>query len=130
MTRKNTSRTRGTAAIFALIGFGVSGCASTGADYTPVIDGPEAPTFQADLQDCQELATTKKFDNGDTRTDAAVGAGVGAVIGVIDGGVAEAAAGAVIGGLFGAGGGALETRDERKDIVMACMTGRGHKVVG
>ncbi|MEL6688376.1 MAG: glycine zipper family protein [Pseudomonadota bacterium] len=108
----------------------ITGCASSGAAYQPVVDGPKGPAYQADLQDCQQLAETRQYDNADVRTSATVGAGIGGLIGAVDGGVGEAAAGAVIGGLFGGGGEALETREERKEIVKNCMVGRGHNVVG
>lgn len=108
----------------------VSSCASSGAAYEPVVDGPTGPSYQADLQDCQQLAETRRYDNSDVRTSATVGAGIGGLIGAVDGGVGEAAAGALIGGLFGGGGEALETRDERKEIVKECMIGRGHNIVG
>ena len=110
--------------------FLITGCASTGAEYSPVIDGPTGPSYQADLQDCRQLAETRDYDNGDVRSSAAVGAGVGSLIGLIDGGLTEVAAGAVIGGLVGGGGEALETRDDRKEIVKNCLSGRGHNVVG
>ncbi|MEM7730189.1 MAG: glycine zipper family protein [Pseudomonadota bacterium] len=117
-------------AIVAATGSVLAGCASSGAKYAPIVDGPAGPTYEADLQDCQQLAETRNYDNADTRTDAGVGAGIGAAIGALDGSLAEAAAGAVVGGLFGAGEGAMETRGERKEIVITCMRGRGHKVVG
>ena len=111
-------------------GLFITACASTGADYQPIVDGSTGPAYQADLQDCQQLAQTRQYDNGDVRTSAAVGAGIGGIIGLADGGVGDAVGGALIGGLIGGGSETFETREERKEIVMNCMIGRGHRVVG
>ena len=109
----------------------LSACASGGAAYEPIVDGPTGQRYQADLYDCQQLAENRNYNNSDTRTSAAVGAGVGGVAGVArSGDFGDAAVGAAIGGLFGGGGGALNTRQERKQIVMTCLRGRGHRVVG
>lgn len=109
----------------------LGGCASGGAAYQPIVDGPTGAAYQADLADCQQLAETRGYDNSDTRTSAAIGAGLGGIIGLADSGsLGEAAVGAAIGGLFGGGSGAIETREERKQIVMNCMAGRGHRIVG
>lgn len=108
-----------------------TGCASGGAAYQPIVDGPTGPAYQADLADCQQVAEQRQYDNSDTRTSATIGAGLGGIIGLAeDGDIGEAAVGAVVGGLFGGGAGALETREERAEIVKNCMAGRGHRVVG
>ncbi len=129
MTHRTTRKPLASALILT-VGLCLGACASTGADYTPIVDGTKSASFDSDLLECQELARTREYDNADTKSDAAVGAGVGTVIGALNGSLAEAAAGAVIGGVFGAGEGALETRGERKEIVKACMTNRDHNVVG
>ena len=107
-----------------------SACANSGATYTPIVDGAQDAQFNADLAQCQNLAKDKKFWNGDVKSEAAAGAVVGAVIGVIEDGGEGAAAGAVVGGLIGGADRAWEVRDERKSIVIQCMVGRGHSVVG
>ena len=108
-----------------------SGCATGGAKYEPIVDGPRDAAYQSDLQDCQTLAEQKRYDGEEVRTGAAVGAGLGALLGLIDGGGAgDAAAGAAVGASIGGGGSALEVREERAEIVKRCMTGRGHRVVG
>lgn len=108
-------------------------CANSGARYVPIHDGEQSPTYLADLTECQTLAHERELINGDTKTDILVGAGVGAVAGAIDGDsddVGGAIAGALIGAAVGAGNGAMEARDDRKAIVISCMQGRGHRVVG
>lgn len=128
-SHKGLGIAKATGPILGLIALG--GCASSGAAYEPIVDGPTGAVYQADLQDCQNLAETRQYDNGDTRTAAAIGAGIGGIAGLAENGnLGEAAVGALIGGVIGGGGGALETREERKEIVLNCMVGRGHRVVG
>lgn len=120
-------------ATFCLL-LGTAACAAnSGAHYTPISDGPQSPSFPADLAACQELATNRSYLNDDVKNDAMIGAGIGALAGALDNSN-DTAEGLIVGGLIGAlaGGGArsLETRDERRRIVVACMQGRGHKVVG
>ena len=111
----------------------VGACANSGASYRPVADGPTSVTYAADLEACQAVATERSYINGDTRNNALIGAGLGALAGVADDDVNDtegAIAGAVVGALAGAGGTMVETRDERREIVVECMKGRGHAVVG
>lgn len=108
-------------------------CADTGAAYNPIPDGPVSASYAPDLEQCRQLAARRAYLNGDTRTDALVGAGVGGLVGLADDEVSDvegALAGAMVGAVAGAGAGMLETRDERRDIVVQCMRGRGHRVVG
>lgn len=121
---------------FALLGLSlmIGACATnSGANYEPLLDGDTSPAFKADLAECQALAEHRNYLNDDTRTDALIGAGIGALAGIADDDVNDtegAIAGAIVGALAGGGARALETRDERKDIVVSCMQGRGHRAVG
>lgn len=110
----------------------LTGCASGGAAYKPIIDGPTGTAYKADLDQCQNLAETKSYDNSDTRTGAAIGAGLGGLIALADSdsGTGDVVGGAIIGALFGGGEAAFKTRKDRKNIVLNCMAGRGHNVVG
>ena len=131
----------------------ITGCATGGAAYSPIIDSQgnaaQAEVQAQDLADCQELAETRKYLNGETKTSALLGAGVGALVGATSnnnysrrsryygykrrsGGsdLENAVAGAVVGAIVGGGSRALQTRTERKHIVMDCMAGRGHRVLG
>lgn len=119
----------------ALIASGlfVTACASSGASYEPVADGPTDAAYAADLEACQAVATERGYINGDTRNNAMIGAGLGALAGVADDDVSDtegAIAGAIVGAVAGAGATMIETRDERRGIVVDCMKGRGHPVVG
>ena len=116
-----------------LIGLGVAltGCANTGAAYQPILDGPQNAAYQNDLVECQELAREHSLMNENTKSDALVGALIGGAIGALDdGGIGNALGGAAVGGAAGAATGAYEARDERSRIVVNCLRGRGHRVVG
>jgi uncharacterized protein YcfJ len=89
--------------------------------------------YSADLGQCRQVAESRDYLNSDTRTGALIGAGLGGLIGLADAddaNVEDFIGGAIIGALFGGGERALETRQERKSIVLNCMAGRGHRVVG
>lgn len=111
----------------------LTACAHGGAAYRPIVDGPVDATYVADLGACRNVAETRNYLNSDTQTNAAIGAGIGGLIGLVDNDGDDLGGfigGALIGGLLGTAEGAFTTREERKDIVMNCMAGRGHRVVG
>ena len=117
----------------------ISACAGSGAEYRPIVDGPRGPAFAADLQECQGVATQRSYDNAEVRSEAAAGALVGGLLtGLVAGveeddlgaGIVGALVGAAVGGAVAGGERAWETQSERKNIVVACMQGRGHNVVG
>ena len=108
----------------------LQGCAGSAATYRPIVDGEPSVTYQADLYDCQRLATERGYINGDVKSEAALGSAIGAVVGAAEEGGDGAIAGAILGGVLSGAGRAWETRDERKAIVIQCMENRGHAVVG
>lgn len=109
----------------------LSACGSTGADYQPIVDGDaNTEQYRADLAACQDVADRRSYLNDDVLNEALLGAALGTALGGLADGVGGAVAGAGIGGAVGAGGRAWDTMDERKQIVIACMKGRGHRVVG
>ena len=108
----------------------LSACANTGADYTPIVDGPQDFSYTQDLSDCQTLAKQRSYTNGDVKSDALLGAGIGAVAGGVDEGIGGAIGGLLVGGLIGGAGRSWETQGERKDVVVECLKQRGHRVVG
>ena len=65
--------------------------------------------------------------NDDTKNDALLGTALGALLGAVDG---DVVGGAVVGGAAGASAGAYKAKDQRKNVVVKCMQGRGHRVVG
>ena len=120
-------------ALALVASLGLAACANTGASYRPINDGPVGVGYQSDLTQCQRLATERRYMNGDTRNKALAGAGLGAIAGLADDDTNDtegAIAGAIVGALVGSGQGAAEAHGERRQIVIQCMRGRGHRVVG
>lgn len=117
-------------AAITLVGF-VAACGNSGANYTPVIDGPVSANYNADLAQCQGLAASQATVDGSTGRDVATGAGVAAASSVIindnSDNLGEAAA---VGALIGLTGNALQKNSSREVIIRNCMRGRGYNVVG
>lgn len=121
----------------AIAALSLTACGQSGADYVPLVD-QKSPAFGDDLAACQVLAHRKEYFNDEVKTEAAKGAVVGgALTGLIAGidgnSVGDGIAGLIIGGLIGGpvegGSAAWDTSYERRDIVVRCMQGRGHKVL-
>lgn len=114
---------------FVLLSTGLlAACAHSGANYTPILDGPQTASYQRNLSGCQALARDQRQFDRQTMATAALGAGAGALLASADGG--DAAGGAVVGVLAGGTAGAVKASKRRKAIVVKCMRGRGHRVVG
>lgn len=111
--------------LIALLG----ACAGSGADVEPILDGPPNAQFQGDLTACRELARNQTHLDQETMAAAAIGAGIGGVLGAVDG-AGDALGGAVAGALAGTAMGLSEAHDTREAIVLNCLRGRGHAVVG
>jgi len=110
------------------LGMLTTACATnSGANYTPIVDGPYAPNFGPDLTACQALSKEQSLINGDTQNDMLIGAVLGGLLGSADG---DAVEGALVGAAAGGGSGAYESHKQRKDVVINCMRGRGHRIVG
>lgn len=109
----------------------IGACANTGANYSPVVDGPKSSGYQADLNACQALA--RHQFRGEPAGAAFLGGGIGALAGLADEDLSDtegAIGGALVGAAAGGVAGAVSTAEKRKAIVIACMRGRGHRVVG
>jgi hypothetical protein len=119
-----------TPGVVIAVAVGVTACSNSAARYVPVVDGPKDAAFSDDLSACQDLAEERSYLNGDTRSNALLTGGIGTVIGAAEEGIGGAIAGGLIGSVLGAGGTAWKARDERKAIVVDCMRGRGHQIVG
>ncbi|MGI1663579.1 glycine zipper family protein [Palleronia sp. KMU-117] len=107
----------------------LAACADSGADYTPLLDGPPNAAFQADLSACQRLARDQRQFDQETAGATVLGAGAGALLGAADDD-ADAAGGAIVGALAGGAAGAVHASERREAIVVECLRGRGHPVVG
>ena len=108
-------------------------CSDSGANYTPILDGPPSASFHSDLSACQALARNQKQLDQETMGAAAIGAGLGAALGAADDDVSDAdgiAGGLIVGALAGGTAGAVNAQERREGIVKECLRGRGHKVVG
>jgi len=107
----------------------VAACDDTGARYRPILDGTPSAAYETDLAACQALARDQRQFDQETVAAAVLGAGVGAVLGSVSDG-ADAAGGAIAGALAGGTSVAVETSERREAIVVECLRGRGHRVVG
>ncbi|MBO9421425.1 MULTISPECIES: hypothetical protein [Stappiaceae] len=121
--------------VTAVLVVGLTACGQTGSNYRPIVDGPMGYTYEKDLGDCKALAEQRRLFDDETKMAALAGAAIGGVLGAVEdddgkNAAGNAVAGALAGGAIGAGGGALNAHGERKQIVMNCMRGRGHRVVG
>ena len=106
----------------------LSGCAVE--QYHPLVDsGVSKGSYQADLDDCQQLAAQRPAAAqaaGGAAVGAALGGLLAAAVGLRGNDVARVAAwGAANGGINGAVYGSVEQRA----IINNCMNGRGYNVV-
>lgn len=104
-------------------------CADSGANYRPILDGAPTPAFQSDLAACQSLARNQRQFDQETAGAAVLGAGAGAVLGAADDD-GDAVGGAIAGALAGGVASAVSAGERREAIVIECLRGRGHRVVG
>lgn len=104
----------------------LAACADSGANYRPILGGTPTAAYEADLNACQALARSQ-FE-GEATASAMLGAGAGAVLGELDGD--DALGGAIAGALAGGVAGSVEVNERRQAIVVECLRGRGHPVVG
>lgn len=107
----------------------VTACSSTGSNYQPITDGPVSQRYSSDLYACKRVAEQKRYDNDESRSKVLGGAILGGLVGAGES-REDAVAGAVVGGIIGGAQGAVQVKKERKQIVINCMKGRGHPVVG
>lgn len=107
----------------------VAACADSGADYQPILDGAPTAAYRADLVACQSLARNQRQFDRETLGATVLGAGAGAALGELDDD-GDALGGAVAGALAGGAAGAVNASQRREAIVLECLRGRGHRVVG
>lgn len=104
-------------------------CADSGANYRPILDGMPTAAFRSDLAECQSLARNQNQFDEETLGATVLGAGAGAVLSQVDDD-GNALGGAVVGALAGGAAGAVNASKRREAIVVECLRGRGHPVVG
>lgn len=113
----------------AAVGLLLTACADTGAQYTPILDGAPMPGFQSDLSACQMLAREAAHPREETWAAAGLGAVAGAILGEWDE-EGDPLGGAIAGAVAGGAASAVEGVEAREAVVVECMRGRGHRVVG
>lgn len=106
----------------------LAGCATTGANWSPVVDRPGV-NYSTDLAECQQHATRVM-----SAADGAVG---GAVAGALFGALLSAAVGGgrytknfmAAGALSGATSAASAAEGGQRGIIRRCLAGRGYSVL-
>lgn len=106
----------------------LAACADSGANYQPILDGQPTAAFQSDLAACQALARNQNQFDQERVAATVLGAGAGAILGEADSG--DALGGAVAGALAGGVASSVDVNERREAIVIECLRGRGHRVVG
>ena len=106
----------------------LAACADSGANYQPILDGAQSETYQADLAACQALARNQNQFDQERVAATVLGAGAGAILGEADSG--DALGGAVAGALAGGVASSVDVNERREAIIIECLQGRGHRVVG
>ncbi|MBB5517163.1 uncharacterized protein YcfJ [Rubricella aquisinus] len=106
----------------------LAACVDSGANYQPILDGQPTAAFQSDLAACQTLARNQTQFDQERVGATVIGAGAGAILGEADSG--DALGGAVAGALAGGVVSSVDVIERRESIVVECLRGRGHRVVG
>ena len=105
-------------------------CNGTGSSYNPIVDGVKDQAYHNALAYCQQLSQQRGYMNADTKTSAVAGAGAGAIFGAVLGGdLAGAAIGSAVGSGVGLGSQAMQTKEEKKYIIVQCLRSRGYNVI-
>ena len=106
-------------------------CATSGANYQPVIDGPVGPNYSADLASCQNLAAQQGALATSTGESALAGAAVaGGSTAIFSNTGTNVRDAALAGAAAGVVSGAFDQQRNKEAIIRNCMRGRGYRVVG
>ncbi|GGF53164.1 MULTISPECIES: glycine zipper domain-containing protein [Mameliella] len=100
-------------------------------DRAYTLDGPRNAMFDTDLAQCKDAAHA--YRNGAHKDGALTGAAAGALIGALDeedDRLGGAVGGAAFGALAGVAAAEEELSAERRNVVIRCLQGRGHRVIG
>lgn len=100
----------------------------------PIIDskGVDMVQYQADLQDCAQIAEqveTGKQIAKSSGAGAAAGAAVGVVTSVITGDASDIAYSAAYGAVGGGSAGAFRADEEKATVIKNCLRNRGYSVL-
>lgn len=107
------------------------GCATSGANYRPLIDtkGVDLTKYESDLIACQAYARTQPGVGQGAAKGAAVGATLGAILGWVAGRDYDTGAAARVGGVTGAARGAQSANNDQEMVIKRCLQGRGYSVL-
>ncbi|MEX5728226.1 hypothetical protein Ga0609869_001579 [Rhodovulum iodosum] len=109
----------------------VAACATSGANYQPIVDGPIGPNYSNDLAYCQALASQQgAFDNNTAAAAATGAAAAGGTTAVLNNKGTNVRDAALVGAAAGVAASALQQQKNKEAIVRNCMRGRGYNVVG
>lgn len=106
-------------------------CGQSEVDRPLTLDGTANASYNGDLAQCRAIAENYRAE--DLRRGAIGGAVVGGLIGGTTSGsdkLDDALIGAAVGGLVGAAEASEELDGLRRDVIIRCMMGRGHPVIG
>ncbi len=103
-----------------------TGCAAHSSK--PIIDpqGVDMEQYEADISDCEEIATQVDQKAGE---GAARGALVGGLIGAVIGDSESVLTSAGIGAVAGGASGAARTDKEKSQVVKNCLRNRGYEIL-
>ena len=119
------------ASLSALVITSTVGCATTGANYRPIVDnkGVDLNRYESDLHDCQGYATQTASAGESAAAGAAAGAVFGAVLAAAAGSRYSRSSSAGVGAVSGAAGAAAQGETNQRNIIRSCLAGRGYKVL-
>lgn len=106
-------------------------CGQSEVDKPLVLDGVANESYNNDLGQCRAIAANYRAE--DLRRGAIGGAVIGGLIGGTTNGsdkLDDALIGAAIGGLVGSAEASEELDELRRQVIIRCMMGRGHPVIG
>lgn len=115
-----------TAIITAIL---LAGCATSGANYRPMVDTRPGQNYEQDLAECQAYAHTQAGAADGAVSGAVVGALLGVAFAAIGGGSGFRNEMAGIGALTGALQGAGQASGGQQDVIRRCLAGRGYSVL-
>ncbi|MBI5277371.1 MAG: glycine zipper family protein [Burkholderiales bacterium] len=123
---------RSSIALTTAAALALAGCATTGANYRPIVDlrGSNPAAYETDLRECQAYATQTAGAGESAAAGAVGGAILGALLGIAAGyGSRNYQHTAGVGAVAGAAGAAAQGEQNQRDIIRRCMSGRGYNVL-
>ena len=120
-----------TTATFIAIAVGITGCATTGSNFAPMVDlqGKTQAQYSTDLADCQVYAKQLADGAQSAMAGAVVGALLGVALAAAAGSQYSRTATARVGALTGAVGAGARGNESQQDVIRRCLAGRGYNVL-